>query len=194
MAKEPQEEGGTVPEACKTAIHLHPSVAGVRRSRIPEMWFDVAMAPLLRVQIRRIGWQPFHLKLWMCRDILLDDHGPMRAHSVPDADHRCSDVPLEVAEGQQAISPTNGMLNMALVNLAGPRQGNDRRELPTFAHAPEDGRVPPRSPRGGRLGANRKAGLIAEDAFRASAASLFLMRGQSRVSQAWTRASSRSRA
>jgi hypothetical protein len=194
MAKEPQEEVGTLPESCKTAIHLHPYVAGVRRSRIPERLFDVAMAPLLRVQSRRIGWQPFHLKLWMCRDILLDDHGPMRAQSVPDDDHRCSDVPLEVAEGQQDISPTNGMLKMALVNLAGQRQGNDRRELTTFAHAPEDGRVPPRSPRGGRLGAKRKAGLIDEDDFRASAASLFLMRGQSRVSQAWTRASSRSRA
>ena len=194
MVKEPQEEVGTLTESRKPAIHLHPYVAGVRRSRIPEMLFDVARAPLLGVQSRRIGWQPFYLKLWMCRDILLDEHGPMRVQPVPDDDHRSSDVPLEVAEGQQDISTTNGMRKMALVNLAGQRQGDNRRELTTFAHAPEDGCVPPRSPRGGRLRTKRKPGLIDEDDCRAAAASLFLMRGQSRVSQAWTRASSRSRA
>jgi hypothetical protein len=194
MAKEAQEEVRTLTESCKAAIHLHPYVVGVRRSRIPEMLFDVTMAPLLGVQIRRIGWQPFDLKLWMCRDILLDDHGPMRVQSVPDDEHRSSDVPPEVAEGQQDISTTDRMLKMPLVNLGGQGQGNDRRELTTFAHAPEDRCVPPRSPRGRRLGAKREPGLIDEDDFRAAAASLLLIRGQSRVSQAWTRASSRSRA
>ncbi len=153
MAKEAQEEVGTLTEACKPAVHLDPDLASVRRSRIAEMWFDVTMAPLLGVQIRRIGWQPFHLKLWMCRDILLDDHGPMRVQSVPDDDHRPSDVPPEVPEGHQDISTTHRMLKMPLVNLAGQCQGNDRRELATFADAPEDRCVPPRSPRGRRLGA-----------------------------------------
>ncbi len=126
MAKEPKDEVGTLTESCKTAIHWHPYVAGVRRSRIPEMLFDVAMASLLGVQIRRIGWQPFHLNRGMCRDILLDEHGPMRVQSIPDDDHRSSDVPLEVAESHQDISTTKGMRNMALVNLAGQCQANDR--------------------------------------------------------------------
>ena len=110
MAKEAQEEVGTLAEACKTAIHWHPYGVGVRRSRMPEVLFDVPMAPpmapLLGVQIWRVGWQPCHLKLWMCREILLDDHGPMRVQSVPDEDHRSSDVPLEVADGHQDSSTT----------------------------------------------------------------------------------------
>jgi hypothetical protein len=126
MAKEPQEEVGTLAASRKTAIPLHPYVVGVRRSRMPEMWFDVAMVPLLGVQIRRIGWQPFYLKLWRCRDRLLDDHGPRRVQPVPDDDHRSSDVPLEVAEGQQDISTTHGRRNMARVKLAGQRQGHNR--------------------------------------------------------------------
>jgi hypothetical protein len=83
---------------------------------------------------------------------------------------------------------------MALVTLAGQRQADDRGALTTVAHAPEEGRGPPRSPRGGRLRTNRNPGLIDDDDFRASAARLLCRHGPSGVSPAWTRASSRCRA
>jgi hypothetical protein len=194
MAKKPQDEGGTLTESCKPAVHLDPDLASVRRSRIPEMLFDVAMASLFGVQIRRIGWEPFQLNLGVCINILPDDHGSMRVQTVPDDDHWPCDVPLKVAEGDKNISGADAMLKMALVDFAGQRQANHRGQLAAFAHALEDGRLPLWGPGGACLSAKGKAGLIDEDDFRASSASLFLMRGQSRMSQAWTRASSRSRA
>jgi hypothetical protein len=194
MAEEPVDEVRTLTASCKTAIHLDTYFAGACRGRIPEMLFDIAMAPLLGVQIRCIRGQPLHCNRRMRSDILRDDQGPMRVQPIPDNDHRPRDVPLEMLQGHQDISSTNGMRKMALVNLAGQRQANHCGQLTAFAHAPENGRLSPRGPSGRRLRPKRKPGLIDEDDFRASAASLFLMRGQSCVSQARTRASSRSRA
>jgi hypothetical protein len=194
MAKEPEDEVRTVTDSCKPTIHLGPHLASVRRSGIPKMLFDVAMTPLLGIHIRGIGWQPFHLNLRVCSDILLDEHSPMRIQSIPDDDHRPSDVPLEVAEGHEDIRRANGMLNMACVDLAGERQADYRGQLPALAHAPQDGCAADGRPRGGGLRAKREPGLIDKHDDRVSAASLFLMRAQSRVSQAWTKASSRSRA
>jgi hypothetical protein len=136
MAKKPPDEVGTLTESCKPAVHLAPDLASVRRSRLPEMVFDVAMASLFGVQIRRLGWEPFPLTLGVCINILPDDHGSMRVQTVPDDDHRPGDVPLEVLQGHQNIRCPDGMLKMALVDLAGQRQANHRGQLPALAHAP----------------------------------------------------------
>ena len=181
-------------EPCKPAIHLGPYVVGIHWRGIPEMLFDIAMTALLGVQIRCIGWQPFHLHLRVCSEVFLDDRSPVRIQSIPDDDHRPGDVPLEVAEGHEAIRRANGMLEMALVDLAGEREADHRGQLPALAHAPQDGWVADGRPRGGGLRAKREPGFVDEDNFRASATSLFLMRAQSCVSHAWTKASSRSRA
>jgi hypothetical protein len=194
MTKEPKDEVGTSTESCKPAIHMGTYVGAVGRGGIAEVLFDIPMPPLLGVQIRCIRGQPFHRHLRMRSHILLDDHGSMRIQPIPDDDHRAGDVSLEMLQGLQYLHGADGMLKVALVNLAGQRQANDRGQLAAFAYAPQNGRLPPWGPGGACLGAKRKAGLIDEDDFRASAASLFLMRGQSWVSQAWTRASSRSRA
>jgi hypothetical protein len=78
MAKEPQEEVGTLAEACEAAIHLGTYVLGVHRGGIPKMLFNIAMAPLLGVQVRGIGWQPFHFQVGMRGHIVLDDDSSMR--------------------------------------------------------------------------------------------------------------------
>jgi hypothetical protein len=194
MTKEPKDEIGSATESCKSTIHLGAEVGAVQRGSIAEVLFDIPVTPFLGVQIRCIRGQPFHRHCRMRSHILLDDHGSMRIQPIPDDDHRAGEVPLEMSQSLQYLHGPDRMLKVALVDLAGQCQANDRGQLTAFAHAPQDGRLPPWGPGGACLGAKRKAGLIDEDDFRASAASLFLMRGQSWVSQAWTRASSRSRA
>jgi hypothetical protein len=151
MAKEPEDEVRTVTESCKPTIHLGPHLASMHRSGIPQMLFDVAMTPLLGVHIRGIGWQPFHLNVGVCGDILRDEHSPMRVRAIPDDDHGPSDVPLEVAEGHEAIRRASGMLKMALVDLAGERQANPRGQLPALVQAPQERGVADGRPRGGGL-------------------------------------------
>ena len=173
MAKEPKEEVGTLPKPREATIHLGTYVMGSDRGGIPKMLFNTAMAPLLGIQIRGIGWQPFHFKVGMRGHIVLDDDGSMRIEPIPDNDHRPRDVPLEVLQGHQNICGPDGMLKMTLVNLAGQRQANHRGYLPAFAHAPQERCLSSRRPGRAGLGAKRKAGFIDEDDFRASAASFF---------------------
>jgi hypothetical protein len=136
MAKAPQDEVRTLTDACEPTIHLGLQLASVARSCRPKPLCDVTMAPLLRVHIRGIGWQPCHLQVGVCGDLCLDEHRPMRVQAIPDDDaHRPSPVPLAGAEGHQAIWRAKGVLNMALVSLAGERQANHRGQLPALAHA-----------------------------------------------------------
>jgi hypothetical protein len=155
-----------------------------------EVLFGIPMTPFLGVQSRCIRGQPFQHHPKMCRHILLDDHGAMRIQPIPDDDHRAGDVPLQMLQSLQYLHTPNGMLKVALVELARKRQANDRRQLAALTHAPQHGCLPLWSPGGTCLGAKRTPGLIDEDDFRTSMTSLFLMRGQSWVSQAWTNAPS----
>jgi hypothetical protein len=172
MTKEPQEEVGTVPETCKPAIHLGPSGVGMNWGGIPERLFDLAMAALLGVHIRRIGREPCHCTVGMCGPIVLDDHSSVCAQPRPDDDHRPGDVPLEVSQRHKTVRGPESMRNMARVHLAGYREAEHRGSLPACADAPHDGCLPPRSPGRARLGATREAGCIDEDNCRASATSL----------------------
>jgi hypothetical protein len=180
--------------ACEPTIHLHAQVAGRCRGGMPEVLCDMAMAALLGIHLWRIGWSPFHGHTRVRGHLVLDDDRAMRAQPVPDHDHRPRDAPLTVLQGEKHTRGPHGMFNMTRLNRAGQRQGHDRGQLPTSAHTPEARRVPPRSPSRAGLGATGEAGCIDEDDLRAAAAGLWLIRGQSCVSQAWTRASSRTRA
>jgi hypothetical protein len=55
MAKESRQEVGTLPGSWQTSIHIHPSGMGLYRSRMLEVLFNAAMAPVRRVQVRRVG-------------------------------------------------------------------------------------------------------------------------------------------
>jgi hypothetical protein len=101
---------------------------------------------------------------------------------------------LEMAESDNHLSASNGMPKMPFVNLACQSQGDDCRQLSPFTHAPQDRGLADRRPCGGNFGLKGKAPRIHKRYGRASTARLFLICGQSRVSQAWTNASSRSRA
>jgi hypothetical protein len=136
MTKEPREEVGTLAETCEPAVHLDTFVVGSRRGGIPERLCDMAMAPLLGIHIRRLGWEPFHCKVRMLGHIVLEADGSRLAEPIPDDDHRPGDVPREVAQGRRNIRCPDGMLNMALVDLAGQRQAHHGGPLPAFAHTP----------------------------------------------------------
>lgn len=126
MTKEPKEEVGTVPKPREATIHLGPNLMGIDRGSLPEMLFNIAMTPLLRIEIRGIGREPCHFKVGMRGYIVLDDDGSMRIEAIPDHDHWARDVPLEVAQGRQHIRGPDGMLNMTRVDRAGQRQANHR--------------------------------------------------------------------
>jgi hypothetical protein len=153
MPEEAEDEVRSPAEASKATINTCAEVADACRGGIAQVLFDVAMAALLGIHIWRIGREPCHVNVWMRGHIVLDDDRSVCVEPIPDDDHRPGDVLLEVAQGDKNICGTNGMVNMTLINLTGQRQGHHRGPLPTFAHTPEDRRVPPRRPSRAGLGA-----------------------------------------
>lgn len=78
MPKEPEEEIGTLAESRKAAIHLSTECMNASRSGMAERLFDMAVAALLRVQVRGVRREPFHVALGMLGEIRLDDQRAMR--------------------------------------------------------------------------------------------------------------------
>jgi hypothetical protein len=78
MPKEPEDKIGTLAESRKAAIHLSAKLVNADMSGIAEMLFDIAMAPLLGVQVRGVRREPFHVDLGMRGAILLHDDRAMR--------------------------------------------------------------------------------------------------------------------
>jgi hypothetical protein len=194
MSEESENEVGAPAEASKTAIDPSTEIAEPSGQRMAPVLFDVAMAALLGIQIGGIGREPVHLDLGMRTQIRFDHRGAMRVEPVPDDDERAGNVALEVTERAHDVISADGMREVAFVDAAREGQPDRGGECAALADASQDRGLPPRSPRGPRLGPERKAGLIYEHDLGLLAASLFFIRGQSCVSQACTRASSRSRA
>jgi hypothetical protein len=194
MPEESEDEIGTSAEASNAALDSCAEIADASGQRMAQVLLDMAMAPLLGIQIRGIGWEPVHLDLGMGRQILFDHLRAMGVEPVPDDDERARNVALEVTEGDHHVIAADGMREVSLVDVARQGQPDHRRECTALADASQDRSLPPRSPRAPRLGPEGEAGLIDEHDLRLAAASLFLIRGQSCVSQARTKASSRSRA
>jgi hypothetical protein len=118
----------------------------------------------------------------------------MGVEPVPDQDKRAGHVSLEVPEGHDDIISTDSPHEVALVDTARQGQPDHRGECTALAYASQDWGLPPRSPRAPRLGPEGEPGFIDEHDLRFLAASLFLIWGQSCVSQACAKAPSRSRA
>jgi hypothetical protein len=194
MSEESEDEVRSSAEAGKATIDPSTEIADTAGQSIAQVLLDVAMAALLGIQIRGLGREPVHLDLGMRTPILSDHRGAMSVAPVPDDDERAWNVALEVTERDHHVISADGMCEGAFVDVAREGQPDRRGECAALADALQDRCLPNRSPRSPRLGPKGKAGLIYEYNLRFLAASLFLIWGQSCVSPARTRASSRSRA
>ena len=194
MPEESKDEIRASAEAGKAAIDSGAEFARTGGLSIAQVLLDMAMAPLLGIQIRGIGRKPVHLDLRVPPQILFDHRRTMGAEPVPDQHQGAGNVSLEVTEGHHDSISADGALKVPLVEAARQGQPDHGGECTALADASEDWGLPPRSPRAPSLGPEGEPGLIDEHDLRLLAASLFLIRGQSCVSQACTKASSRSRA
>jgi hypothetical protein len=194
MPEESEDKIRASAEAGKAAIDSGAEFAGTGRLSIAQVLLDIAMAPLLGIQIWGIGWKPVPLDLRMCAQILFDHRRTMGVEPVPDQDKGAGNMSLEVTEGHDDIISADGPREVPLVDAARQGQPDHRGEFAALADASQDWGLPPRGPRAPRLGPEGEPGLIDKHDLRLSAASLLFIRGQSCVSQACTRASSRSRA
>jgi hypothetical protein len=194
MSEESEDEVGAPAEASKATIAPSTESADTAGQGIAQVLRDVAMAARLGIEIRGIRREPVHLELGVRPQLRFDHRGAMRVEPVPDDDERAGNVALEVTEGNHHVLAAEGRREVALVETARQGQPDHRGECTALADASQDRCPPYRSPRGSRFGPEGKARLIDEHNRRLLAASLFFMRGQSCVSQARPRASSRSRA
>jgi hypothetical protein len=194
MAKETEQEIGPASQPSKSSVGLLADLSFGLGGRVAHSLFDIAVTFLLGVQLRGIRGQPFHGDLGMLGQEGFDRVGTVDLHTVPDDDHRPGDPTPEVFQVRDAVLAVDRMVEMLLIDLARCRQPDRRRDLTSLAHALLHGGLSTGCP--GRVGPQliREPRLINENDHGAPAASLFLMRGQSRSSQARINSSSRSRA
>jgi hypothetical protein len=194
MAKETEEKIGSASQSGKSPVGLLADFRLGLRGRVAHPLLDVPMTFLLGVQLRGIRGQPFHGDLGVLGQECLDRTGAVNLQPVPDEDQRPSDPTPEVFQMRDHVLAVDRMVEVLLVDLARHRQPNRGRDLTPLAHAFLDRGLSAGCP--GRVGPQliREPRLIDEDDHGAVAASFFLMRGQSRSSQARINSSSRSRA
>ncbi len=119
MSEESEDEVGSPAEASKAAIDAGAEITDTAGQSIAQVLLDIAMAPLLRIQVRGIGREPVHLDLRMCAKISFDDSRAMGIEPILDNDQPAGDIVLKMAEGEHNIIPTDRVLKVPFVDTAG---------------------------------------------------------------------------
>lgn len=194
MVEEAEQEVGPAAKPRESTISVRADLHFGLGCGIAHPLLDIPMTLLLRVQLRGIRWQPLDVDLGVIGQECLDHSGAMGLQSVPDDNHRPRDLVSEVFQMRDRIVAVDRMVEMLCADTARGGQSDRRGDLAPLTHAPQYRRLPLGGPC--RVGPDleRKPCLVDEDDHGALAASFFLMRGQSRSSQARINSSSRSRA
>ena len=93
MVEETHHEFMMTTDASEFAIGLLTDLLFVPGRGIPKMLLDVPMAAFFGVQLRCVGWQPFHTDLGILSQVVLDLSGSVGAEPIPDHDERGSKSP-----------------------------------------------------------------------------------------------------
>jgi len=194
VVKEAEQEIGPASESSESSVGLLANLCFGLGGGVPHVLRDLPRTIPLRVQLRGGRGQPLHVALRMLSQQRLDWLRPMPLQAVPTEDHRTVDPTPEMTQQPDQIRPVDRMVKMFLGNPARQGQPDRRVDLTSLAHASQEGRPPLGGPRRTGPQVEREPRLIEEDDHRTPAASLFLRRGQSRLSHAWINSSSRSRA
>jgi hypothetical protein len=194
MAKETEEEIGSPSQSGKSPVGLLADFRLGLGGRVSHPLLDVPMTFLLGVQLRGIRGQPSHGDLGVLGQECLDRAGAVNSQPVPDDDQRPSDPTVEVFQMRDHVLAVDRVVEALLIDSARHRQPDRGRDLTPLAHAFLDRGLSAGCPGRVDLKLIREPRLIDEDDHGVLAASLFLMPGQSRSSQARINSSSRSRA
>ena len=119
--EESKDEIGTSAEASKAAIDPGAEFADIGGQRMAEVLLDVAMAPLLGIQLGGRGREPMHLDLRMRPDLCFDHRSAVGVEPVPDDEEGARHMALNVTEGDHHVVSADGPREMSRVNAA--RQG-----------------------------------------------------------------------
>lgn len=163
--------------------------------------FEVGPGCFDRVQLRRVRWKEFHVKV--ARSVEHAHHGPAAMHvePIPHQDHRSLDLASEISHElceplaiDVAFGPDGEMERDATSSWRHRQCANDRRLLSVASRLRKDWRLPTRRPGSAHERCEEQPALIEKDNVRVQPLRFFLMRGQSTLTQRRIAASSRSRA
>jgi hypothetical protein len=163
-----------VPEAPQLTADVLAQSLRIVWHRIAHPLFDIAMTVLLRVQLRRICWQPFNDDLRMFRQILTYASGAMGAQSIPDDDHRSPDRAPQVLQRLHDVIGGDRPLDIPTVNAPADRQCQQRRDRPALINAAKNGWLAAWRPCRCSQLPEGKAGLVDKDDLSGATRGFFL--------------------
>lgn len=168
------------------------------RQRVQHRELHTVVALLLRVEFRRVAWQPLNaVVVGVSREKLADAHFAMRVQMIPDDEQRTPNLRAEVAQADNDLLAVNGpehvareQLRSAAIERCG--DGDEARDFSPFRAAVQHGDAPDGGPRRPYAGPIRETCFVQEGNDPPASTSPLLMRGQSRLSHASINASLRS--
>jgi hypothetical protein len=199
MCEEAAQDSRTATEADEGAAGLTMQLGGRGGQGIEQLALDGAIAQLLGIQLRRIGRQPLQaVVVRMGGYKRLHDLRAVGVEPVPDDDQRPVDLAPEVAQSGDDLLAMDAAAEVAGVQPGWSSQrrdqGDDAGDLPPLTEPAQDRRPAAAGPGGAEAGPKRVTRLVHEGNGAPCSTSPLLTRGQSRLSQASTNSSSRSRA
>ena len=192
MIDEPQQDLPSVTKLCEAAIDKAADLGCRARRGVAQLLFDVPVAEFLGIEVGRMRRQFLKEDVATFVDVLDDAFGAMCLQPIPDDDDRTWHVALELLERLHNIFASDGVVEVPPKDPPRQRQRDDRRDGASSARAPQPRRLPLRRPSRCRARQEPEARFVDEEDFGPDSASLFLIRGQSRLSHASTNSSSRS--
>src|SRR3972149_2787201 len=133
------------------------------------------MTILFRVDLRCVGWQPFHKDLRMLCQILGDLYSLMNRRPIPNQDPSARDMATQMFQDFNDFFASHGTFKMALEDLARNRQPDrGRKNAPLFGHSSQQRTFATWSPGPSQRRKERKAGLVKQHDFCANSTCLFL--------------------
>lgn len=152
-------------------LHLFP----VRRRRILHPCLHISMAILLWVDVRRTGWQPLNLNLWVLGQICRHLLASMDRRSIPYQYERPLNMPPQMFQCFDNRFPVDRLIEMAFVYPPRNCKPHGCRQNAAFiGHSSQHRRLPDWSPGVSEQFKKRKTDFIKKDYFSTDSPRFFL--------------------
>lgn len=175
MLKAAQHDVRSFPQPGETIVKVHTDFRFRMINTISHPAFDVSVAILFRIELRRIRRQPFDLNIPLLRQVSLHNFSPMHRRAIPNQDERSPDPASEMLQSDDQLFSIDGTIEMPLVDLAANAQGHHRRGFAPITAVPFEQRgATHRRPGVGDLFGVRQAKFVFKDDLCADPLRLFL--------------------
>ncbi len=175
MLKATEQDIRSFSQAGKTMIELFTDLRFRMKNTVSHSAFDIPVAILFGIEIRRIRRQPLDVNVRVLRQKSLDHLRPVHRRAIPNQNDGALNPPAKMFEPDNQFFGIDRTVEMPFVDLACDGQSHHRRGFPAIAAMPFEQRGPAhRRPGAGHGFGVRQAKFVFKNDLSADPLRLFL--------------------